>query len=107
MNKKSTTTNITPELDEYPEIKADDLKNAKYRIGMKEVSKEEWYATLPHKKQRINIMLDDQIITWFKAKAGARGYQTLINETLKQAIIHSDIESTLRKVIREELKKAA
>ncbi len=52
-------------------------------------------------------MLDASIVAWFKIQAGDRGYQTLINETLKQAINHHDIESTLRRVVREELKKAA
>ena len=106
MNKKHISTNIPDKYDEYPEITAEDLKNAKYRIGMKEVSKEEWHATLP-RKQRINIMLDTGVISWFKEMAGDRGYQTLINETLKQSINQQNLESTLRKVIREELKKAA
>jgi uncharacterized protein (DUF4415 family) len=73
---------------------------------MKDVNREEWQSVLG-KKQRINIMLDAQIIAWFKAQAGDRGYQTLINETLKQAINHRDLESTLRRVVREELKQAA
>jgi uncharacterized protein (DUF4415 family) len=106
MSKKHTTTNIPEEYDEYPEITAADLENAKYRIGMKEVSKEEWLSTLP-RKQRINIMLDTAIIARFKEMAGERGYQTLINETLRQSLSQQDIESTLRKVIREELKLAA
>ena len=38
----------------------------------------------------------------FKARAGARGYQTLINEALKQAIEHESLEDTLRRVIRKE-----
>ena len=39
---------------------------------------------------------------FFKARAGARGYQTLINEALKQAIEHESLEDMLRRVIREE-----
>ncbi len=39
---------------------------------------------------------------FFKARAGARGYQTLINEALKQAIERESLEDTLRRVIREE-----
>ena len=38
-----------------------------------------------------------------KAKAGERGYQTLINQALHQAMTGEQIESTLRRVIREEL----
>lgn len=55
-------------------------------------------------KRRVNIYLDAAIVEHFKKQAGARGYQTLINQTLKDAIDRSGIETTLRKVIREELK---
>jgi uncharacterized protein (DUF4415 family) len=105
MNKSSTMKNIPD--DEYPEISAEDMARAKYKIGMKDVTREEWHASINTKKQRINIMLDASIVAWFKSRAGDRGYQTLINETLKQAINHQDLESTIRQVIREELKKAA
>jgi len=36
--------------------------------------------------------------------AGERGYQTLINEALKNSLRQADIETMLRKVIRQELK---
>ena len=48
-------------------------------------------------------MLDGSIIAFFKAKAGERGYQTLINQALYRAMTGEQIESTLRRVIREEL----
>ena len=48
-------------------------------------------------------MLDTGIIAFFKAKAGERGYQTLINETLKQAIHGEELEKTLRRILKEEL----
>jgi uncharacterized protein (DUF4415 family) len=105
MNKNSTLTSI-PE-DEYPEISAENMSRARYRVGMKDVTREEWHSAVNSKKQRISIMLDASIVAWFKAQAGDRGYQTLINETLKQAINHKDLESTLRRVVREELMKAA
>jgi uncharacterized protein (DUF4415 family) len=54
-------------------------------------------------KQRVNIYLDREIIEHFKQRAGGRGYQTLLNETLKQAIQQERLEDTLRRVIREEL----
>ena len=96
--------------DEYPEVTAADMARATYRVGTKTATKEEWHAAVTERtgrKQRINIMLDAQIVAWFKAQAGDRGYQTLINETLKQAISQNDLESTLRRIIREELKQAA
>lgn len=62
-------------------------------------------AVLPN-KQRVNIFLDGAVIEHFKAKAGSRGYQTLINETLKQAIQAETLEGVIRKTIREELRRA-
>jgi len=48
--------------------------------------------------------LDAEVVEYFKAAAGGRGYQTLINETLKESIRARGIETVLRRVIREELK---
>lgn len=62
-------------------------------------------AVLPN-KQRVNMFLDSAVIQHFKAKAGDRGYQTLINEALKQAIQTETIENVVRKTIREELRRA-
>jgi hypothetical protein len=42
-------------------------------------------------------------VEYFKAQAGGRGYQTLINETLKESMRHNQLETMLRRVIREEL----
>jgi uncharacterized protein (DUF4415 family) len=55
-------------------------------------------------KKRVTLYLDASIVDHFKDVAGARGYQTLINETLKTTLRRADLEATLRKVIREELK---
>lgn len=57
----------------------------------------------PVKKQKINITLDPDVIAWFKAQAGGRGYQTLINAALREAMNRTTLEATLRQVIREEL----
>ncbi len=55
-------------------------------------------------KQRINIFLDAATVQYFKTKAGERGYQTLINETLKQSIQAESLENVIRKTIRDELR---
>lgn len=55
------------------------------------------------KKQKINITLDPDVIAWFKAQAGGRGYQTLINAALREAMERTLLEDTLRRVIREEM----
>jgi predicted DNA binding CopG/RHH family protein len=58
-------------------------------------------------KTRITIMLDNDLLVAFKAKAESQGlgYQTLINQTLRRAsgAVCLD-EAMLRRVIREELK---
>ncbi len=64
-------------------------------------------GTVLPRKLRVNIFLDGTVVEHFKAKAGSRGYQTLINEALKQAIAAESIETVVRKTIREELRKAA
>ena len=59
-------------------------------------------------KTRITIMLDDDLIEFFRVKAETQGagYQTLINQALHQAMTGEQIEVTLRRVIREELHTA-
>jgi hypothetical protein len=58
-------------------------------------------------KQRISIMLDAPIIAHFKAVAGERGYQTLINDALRRVVEGDRFIAELRCVIREELRDAA
>lgn len=61
-------------------------------------------------KTRITIRLDTEVIDWFKAQvndAGGGNYQSLINEALKGHIQQFVLERTLRKVIREELRRVA
>jgi len=95
MSKKSSSK-ISEEFDEYPEITQADMDRARFRVNLQDVPR----------KQRVNIMLDTGIIAFFKAKAGERGYQTLINETLKQAIHGEELEKTLRRILKEELAHA-
>jgi uncharacterized protein (DUF4415 family) len=95
--KTKSSSRISEELDEVQELSQADLDTARFRINLQDAPR----------KQRVNIMLDTAIIACFKARAGSRGYQTLINETLKQAIRQEDLESVIRRVIRDELKHAA
>ena len=62
-------------------------------------------------KQRITIRLDADIIQYFKDQVHEKGggnYQSLINDALRSFISEGDarLESKLRKIIREELRKA-
>lgn len=61
-------------------------------------------------KTRITIRLDNELIDWFRSRvneAGGGNYQTLINDALKAYVTQQALESTLRKLIREELRRAA
>ena len=80
-------------------------KPPRLRVGLKDVSHEVFSAAVQKRlgKQRVSIMLDNAVIDFFKAKAGERGYQTLINQALHQAMTGEQTEATLRKIIREEL----
>lgn len=62
-------------------------------------------------KVRITIRLDADVIEHFKGRVhttGGGNYQTLINDALREYIQAHDkeLENTLRKIIREELKRA-
>ena len=85
------------DLTEIPEINEEQISNSTIRFNGIPQSKG---------KVRINILLDDTIVAYFKTLASGRGYQTLINEALKHSILQADLESTLRRIIREELNAA-
>jgi uncharacterized protein (DUF4415 family) len=85
-------------LSDIPEISEEQLSRAVMRVGGK---------PLPKGKVRVNIYLDADIVAFFKTKAGGRGYQTLINETLRSSIGSQDLENLLRRIIREELSVAS
>jgi uncharacterized protein (DUF4415 family) len=62
-------------------------------------------------KTRITIYVDDEILDAYRHKGEevCRGYQTLINEALMQSIRTRSVAvdaKTLRRIFREELKKA-
>lgn len=66
---------------------------------------------VPKGKTRITIRLDDDTLEWFRRQvesAGGGNYQSLINDALRQHIRRTQepLESTLRRVIREELSHA-
>jgi uncharacterized protein (DUF4415 family) len=62
-------------------------------------------------KTRITMYLDDAILEEFRNRADAagKGYQTLINDALREYLAKDsgNLEETLRKVIREEMGRAA
>lgn len=61
-------------------------------------------------KTRITIRVDTDILDWFRDQANQAGggnYQTMLNGALREYVRErkEPIEKTLRRVIREELKK--
>ena len=62
-------------------------------------------------KTRVTIRLDEDVFEWFREQVDAAGggnYQSLMNQALREFIKRSKepLESTLRRVIQEELRKA-
>ena len=66
-------------------------------------------AAIPQKgKTRISIFIDDAVLDQFRSRAekSGTGYQTMMNDALRQFLSESDqpvTEKTLRLVVREEL----
>lgn len=63
-------------------------------------------------KVRITIRIDRDIVDWFRAKVekqGSGNYQSLLNDALRAHIGQKDqsLEKLLRKVVRDEIKKAS
>lgn len=67
---------------------------------------------LPPGKTRITIRIDDDLLDWFRQQVNAMGggnYQTLINQALREYVRgqNETLEEILRRVVREELERAA
>ena len=109
--KRTSTSKISarPDNDEAPRVTQADIDRAEFFIVGKKVTKAGWQKAARAQlgevlgKKRISIMLDAAIIEYFKSAAGERGYQTLINETLRKAVSGEALASELRMVVREEL----
>jgi uncharacterized protein (DUF4415 family) len=67
---------------------------------------------VPKGKTRVTIRLDEDVVKWFRDQveaAGGGNYQSLINDALRQHIARArePLEETLRRIIREEMKRAS
>jgi uncharacterized protein (DUF4415 family) len=94
MSKKSTTPTSA---DDAPITQAD------IDAG-KLVLRQRIAGRVVQPKKRVTLYLDAALVERFKLMAGERGYQTLINDTLKASVHQADIAETLRQILREELK---
>ena len=67
-------------------------------------------AVVPQKgKTRISIYIDNEVLEEFRDRAdeSGKGYQTIMNDALREYLgksPHAVDETTLRRVLREELK---
>ena len=67
----------------------------------------------PRGKTRITIRIDDDLVDHFLKEAersgGSAGYQTLIDDALRQPVEGkaTKLEDTLRRILREEIKAAS
>jgi uncharacterized protein (DUF4415 family) len=82
-------------------------------MGSRDFSKGRRGAVLrvPSGKTRVTIRLDNDILDWFRQQvddAGGGNYQTLINDALRSVMRHKQepLEKTLRRVIRDEIRRA-
>jgi uncharacterized protein (DUF4415 family) len=68
-------------------------------------------AVVPQKgKSRITIYIDDEVLDEFRTRADklGKGYQTIINDALREFLGKENKpinEETLRRILREELRK--
>jgi uncharacterized protein (DUF4415 family) len=59
-------------------------------------------------KTRITIRVDNAVLDWFRTRvhqAGGGSYQTLMNSALHEHIDRQSLEQTLRRVLKEELRR--
>jgi uncharacterized protein (DUF4415 family) len=96
MSEKNSLPASTDDLDEVPPLTDAFFANAVHRVGLHPVGK----------KLKINITLDPDIVAWYKARAGGRGYQTLMNAALRESMRGQQIADVVRETIREELRAA-
>jgi len=107
--KQTSTSKMPATSDDAPKLTQAAFDGARLRVGGRDVSLDEWQKAVRSRvgKQRINIMLDAPVVEHFKAASGGRGYQTLINETLREAMRGQQLVDAVRQVVREELDRAA
>ncbi len=97
--------------DDAPPLTGEELRRpeGKWRIGGKVVSAKEGkeaFRKAWKRKIRTNIHLDSDVIAHYKAQAGDRGYQTLINAALRRDMEGSSLKNDLLQAMKDELSNA-
>lgn len=65
------------DLSEIPEVTAEDLRGAVLRVGGKPV---------PEGKSFVGMLLDSDLVEELRKRAGEKGLQRVINETLRASL---------------------
>jgi len=73
---KTSSSLISDEHDEYPQVTQEDMERAVFRIGLKPIPK------------RQSVLIDTGLVEYFKAKSGKQDYEELIDDALRWAIKH-------------------
>jgi hypothetical protein len=85
MSKTCFTNTLDFDADDAPLLTRDDLSRARCRIAGRDVSREEWAASVRKhlSEHRESVMLASAVVEAFKARVGETGdFQALIEDVL-------------------------
>ncbi|MBU2755206.1 BrnA antitoxin family protein [Acidithiobacillus sp. CV18-2] len=94
--------------DDAPELTGAELDHpeGQWRQGGKIISAAQGRAAFRERlsKKQVNMLLDADVLDYFRQKAGGRGYQTLINRTLRESMERDSLLDAVRQAVREEMR---
>lgn len=108
MNAKlKPTGNDWHDEDDAPPLTGEELGHpqGKWQRSGQMISADQGHAAFREalKKKQVNMLIDPDVLEYYRQKAGGRGYQTLINRTLRESMERENLLDALRSVVREEL----
>ncbi len=105
--KSKSTANVWIDEDDAEELTGKELDHLEghWLQGGKPIDRQQGQAAFRAqlRKKQVNMLIDPDILDYFREKAGQRGYQTLINRTLRESMERESLLDAVRKVVREEL----
>ncbi len=105
--KPKSTANVWKDEDDAAELTGKELDHpdGHWLHGGQHVDNEQGRAAFREylRKKQVNMLIDPDILDYFRQKAGRRGYQTLINRTLRESMERESLLDAVRKVVREEM----
>ena len=105
--KSKPTANAWLDEDDAEELTGKELDHPEGRWlkGGESINSEQGEAAFREhlRKKQVNMLIDPDVLDYFRQKAGRRGYQTLINRTLRESMERESLLDAVRKVVREEL----